>query len=309
MAEPERQQSDFPRPTPYDIVFASARGPRGAADSDGTGGPDDIDEAGPAQTESPEEPPVDFEGDRFPGLLSEMEARGVAPHDPAGFVMLGGTGHLIRELMLAETGTDAAGEQWQGLPPEAVAELGALLFHAFRFWHEGRRVLELERAAARYLVESAPAPDAWRMGAPAPAGYVQLPRNLFWTPGTDDRPPEPLDGFFWSVNGRLDVLLCAGVRPGRPGFTAVPVGAELDADGVAPWPGMDARPGGRDFGNVLPGGELEGLYAVTNPAEALKLACLCFWHTEREPASLQPVRTGDSDAGRPLRSRIGLRGG
>lgn len=275
MSEQSSQSDDFPRATPYELVFSGAD--------------------------------IDFEGERFPALLEEAAARDASIAEPSAFVMLGGAGALVRELMLADAEPDAEGTEWQAPPPEAIAELGALLFHAFRFWRNGRKILELDRAVARYLVESAPVVDDWRMSAPAAAGYLQLPRNLFWTPTAEGEPPEPVDGFFWSVDDRLDVLLCAGVRPGRPGFTALPVGAEFGgADGVAHWAGIDARPGERDFGNVLPGGEIEGLYALTNTAEALKLASLCFWFVDRDPASLRPIEPQHDDEDAPLRSRVEL---
>jgi hypothetical protein len=40
---------------------------------------------------------------------------------------------------------------------------------------------------------------------------------------------------------------------------------------------LKARSEGDDFANVLPGGELQGHFAVTNTAEAVKLAARCFW--------------------------------
>lgn len=280
--------SDFPRPTPYELVF------RATSDDD-------------VADDAPERP--DFEGDRFPRILAEADSIGGEPDDPTGFVMLSSVGSLIQELMLDEAAPDAAGVEWEALPPEAVAEVGALLFHAFRFWRGGRRVLELDRALARHLVE-APAPEAgWRMAAPESAGYVQLPRNLFWSRSSEGARPEPVDGFFWSVGESVQLLIAAGVREGRPGFTAIPVGAELDPDGDAPWLAADGRPGGTDFENVLPGGEMDGLYALTTPAEALKLACLCFHWVDRWPESMTPERGPAEEASGVLRSRVTLAGG
>ena len=107
---------------------------------------------------------------------------------------------------------------------------------------------------------------------------MQLPRNLFWARPDPAGAAEPLDGFFWTLGSRFDVLLALGVRPRRPGFTAIPVGVALDTPGAGDWADRKARAEGDDFANILPGGELNGLLGVTTPGEALRLAALCLRH-------------------------------
>jgi hypothetical protein len=170
-------------------------------------------------------------------------------------------------------------------------QIGALLFHAFRYWLHGRIVYRFSEDAVRALL--AQEQDEWRFRAPAPAGYVQLPHNRFWARAAADAAAEPVDGFFWSapvepegVSGeRLDLLLSLGVRPGRPGLTVVAIAVEPGAD-PAQWADVQARPDGSDFANMLPGGELQGFRALTNHAEALKLAVRAFRHIDRHRAEI-----------------------
>lgn len=251
------------RDTPYDLVFRRGR--------------------------------IDFEGERFPAVRAEAEQRGVPLDDPERFVMLGSVGALIREMVLDEAAADDTGEVWQALPAEAVAQMGALLFHAFRFGHTGGRVHPIDEETARALAaeparEGAARASSAQSGdrgaapitAPAAAGYVQLPRNLFWARAGESDAAEPLDGFFWSLGERrFDVLLALGVRARRPGFTAIPIGIELDAPGAPPsWADAKARDTGADFTNILPGGELDRLLGITSAAEALRLAALCLRHLQ-----------------------------
>lgn len=242
------------RDTPYDLVFRKGR--------------------------------LDFEGDRFPAVRAEAEERGVPVDDPERFVMLGAVGALMRDMLLEEATADDAGEVWAALPPDAVAQMGALIYHAFRFHEAGARVYAVDENAARELAaapagpadQGRPAPHGGAApSAPADAGYVQLPRNLFWARADEAGAAEPLDGFFWTLGRRFDVLLALGVRPRRPGFTAIPVGVELDAAaGATDWADRKARAEGADFANILPGGELNGLLGITSGGEALRLAALCL---------------------------------
>jgi len=260
---------DFPRPTPYELVF------QGGA--------------------------VPFEAERFPAILSEAEARDVALERPGPLVMLGTVGALMREMLLEHDAEDDGGAAWQAVPAQAIEQMGALIFHALRFWRAGGQVLHLDVERLRALVAEpvaggetagetgatpgAPgAPGDWRFAAPHDAGYLQLPRNLVWARPDPAEPPEPVDGMFWAAGARLELLLALGVRPDRPGFTAVALGADIGADGAAGagWADAAARPGGRDFENVLPGGELQELLAVTTEAEALKLVTRAFRLADRE---------------------------
>ena len=232
------------RETPYDVVFRRGR--------------------------------IDFE-ERFDEVRAEAEQRGVVVDDPERFVMLGTVGALLREMVLDEEAADDAGELWQALPPQAIAQAGALLYHAYRFRAAGAHVLAIDEDTARALAAGTASGSA--QATLPDAGYVQVPRNLFWARADEDSPAEPLDGFFWATGRRFDLLLALGVRPRRPGFTAIPIGVPLDApDALARWADTHARDAGDDFANILPGGDIGRLFGLTSAAEALRLAALCLRH-------------------------------
>ena len=219
---------------------------------------------------------IDFDA-RFDDVRAEALQRGVPLDDPERFVMLGSAGALLRDMLLDAAAADEAGELWDALPPRAIAQAGALLYHAFRFRESGARVASLDEAATRALL-AAGRPGAADGAPPAPgAGYVQLPRNLIWARAEEGGPAEPLDGFFWALGPRFDALLALGVRSRRPGFTAIPIGLELASPTeLARIAAAPARTQGADFENILPGGELDRLLGLTNTGEALRLAALCL---------------------------------
>lgn len=235
-----------------------------------------------------------FEEEHFPMILAEAKERGVETSDPDRFLFLTAVGKLLRAMLPEDAGEPA------------VRRYGMFFFQAFNFWRFGRRLYLLEPAAARHLLDGAPPVGEWELIPPHPAGYLQLPRHLFWARVEENAVPEPVDGFFWTMVGeedpaqppysRLDSVLALGVRPGRAGLSVIEVGATLGG-GPGHWADADARPEGRDFANVLPGGELEGLYAITNEAEVLKLISLIFWYTAVHPDAVgEPERGMDPKA-------------
>lgn len=225
-----------------------------------------------------------FESDHFPAIQAEVELRGWATPDPEAFLTLSRVTSLLQEMAPDDAGADVYGRY------------GLMLYQAWTFWRFGRRLLVLESSVARKLVETFPVAGIWELTPPHPAGYVQLPRNLFWARIEESATPEPVDGFFWTMVGRsdpeappydrLDVLLILGMRPGRPGFGLVPVSAELHGAPLGHWADADARPGGEDFSNILPGGELQGWYALVTELEVLKLTSRIFWHLAVNPDAL-----------------------
>ena len=221
-----------------------------------------------------------FDTERFALLREHAETRDAVTiaellAHPAG-------GALLRELVPEHDGSEHSERVWQ---------VGALLFHAFRYWLHGRILYRFSEDAVRALL--AQEREDWKFRAPAPAGYVQLPHNRFWARAASDAAAEPVDGFFWSAppaaegfhGARLDLLLGLGVRAGRPGLTVVPISLEPGGD-PAHWADVQARPDGTDFDNVLPGGELQGYRALTTHAEALKLAVRAFRHIDRHRAEI-----------------------
>ncbi|MHB1193266.1 MAG: hypothetical protein ACYC6F_09485 [Longimicrobiales bacterium] len=197
----------------------------------------------------------------------------------------------------------SGGTPLQGATP--LREYGVLAFHAVPFQQAGCPVFLLDTALCRSLA------GGWAgSGAPAPpgtAGYVQLPRNLFWAHAEPGAPPEPVDGFFWTVSAGavLHLLLALGMRDGRPGLSIVPV-ADAPLAEAAGWLAAAVREDGPDFTTTLPGGELQGLLSFTAAGEVLKLAARFFAHLAGSPEASGPGAPGPTDAS-PAPSRLAYR--
>lgn len=253
----------------------------------------------------------DFEREAFPEIRAEARGRDVDAWEPERFLQLASVGGLLRELLPADA------------PGAAIREAGQLLYHAYHFWEGGRRGVLLDVALARELLGPLPRIGEWELTPPAPSGYLQLPRSLLWARVDESAPAEPVDGLFWTMRAlddpaappyaTVDTLLVLGLRPDRPGFSVVHVGAELPG-GPGHWGDLEARaPGaGDDFSSVLPGGELSGLRSIVTEAEVLKLLSRCFWYAAVHPGSLVEVEP-PADGGAPAVSwsllHSGARGG
>ncbi len=232
-----------------------------------------------------------FEPSTFPEILAEAEAVGVDPLVARRFEFLTRTADAVREVVPVDS------------PPEALEQYRQLLYHAFNFWHFGKRSYVLEASMARYLVEAAPTLEGWPLTSPAPSLYVQLPANLFWGSIDLDSTPEPIDGFFATVTDaedpigpdyqRVEVLLVLGLRRDRAGFSVIPFSTEAGPGISAGWCAAAGREDGQDFENVLPGGEISGLYSILTNAEALKLFARALWYIDSFPEDVVPI-TGTS---------------
>jgi hypothetical protein len=223
------------------------------------------------------------------------EAGGV--DDLQGFMLLGSVGRFLRDLRPAE----AHGE--------ALHQYASLAYHVWRFHRAGRPFWLLTTHAARYLVDGSPAPGPPTL--PEEAGYLQLPRHLFWVQPGPDEAPEPVDGFFWhrSAAGVFHVLLAMGIREGRAGLGVVPVADAPWAD-AGRWLDASVRPDGEDFATTLPGGELEGLYSLAAAGEPLKLLARTFAYLDRFPdavSAAEPREPDEAAEGAPLPSRLSAR--
>jgi hypothetical protein len=243
-------------PDPYDLIFATPR----------------------------------FEDEAFPAITAEAGERGLSPDDPDTFKLLASVGELLRELPGAPEQPETAAARVD------LGPFAALLFHAYQFARFGRRRWTLEPPLLEWLLGGDVHVGTWVLAPPHPAGYLRLPRQRLWSRLDDGGPPEPVHGFFWTMVGtedaakppyaRLDVLLCLGVREGRPGLSVIETAVALPADDSGHFADIEARAGDVDFGNILPGGELSGLHALVNRAEVLKLVSRAFWYVARHPASV-----------------------
>jgi hypothetical protein len=223
----------------------------------------------------------DFPERVFPTLRDDAQLLGLDPLEPDEFQRIPSLASVLRELV----------------PPEATAEAleqyQALLFHAFNFWRAGEPAYLVERAVARYLVEAAPTPAGWELALPHSSLYLQLPTNLFWGSITPESTPEPVDGLFVaSARGtdglgkpfrRVDLLVVLGIRRDRAGFSIIPFSTETGPGIAAAWAEAAGREGGTDFENILPGGEIEGLYSILTAVEVLKLLGRVLWYIDMNP--------------------------
>ena len=200
---------------------------------------------------------------RFPAVAEALKQDGTSAADRDRFVLLEPVGRLLREIVPADAGADAL---------EAHV---LLLHHAFQHWLGEGRVYRIgEHALGRAVAERQITTHLLH-----PALYLQLPELRVWGAPNAAAPPEPLDGMFVSAAaapGAIAVLAIFGLRPDRPGFSAV--GLEGRADTADPGGGEIEVAAARDddsppFAPTLAGGSAAGLYSVVNTGELLLLTC------------------------------------
>ncbi len=200
---------------------------------------------------------------RFPAIAEALGQEGAATTNRDRFVLLEPVGRLLREIVPQDAGADAL---------EAHV---LLLHHAYLYWAAEQRVYQISEDALRRAV------DEKRITTllPHAAQYLQLPELRVWGTPNEASPPEPLDGMFVSEAdsaGEIAVLAIFGMRPDRPGFSAV--GLEGRADPDDPEAGEIEIAAARDDGSApfapkLAGGTAAGLYSVANAGELLLLTC------------------------------------
>jgi hypothetical protein len=243
----------------------------------------------------------------FPELEAGVERSRVNPSRLAELVLVSEMTGLVREMVPPDA------------PPGAIEQHRAMLFHAFNFWRHGSRLYLFDPAVARFVVESSPATAEWNFSAPQPSCYLQLPANLFWGSIAPDAPPEPVDGYFVTVEGGtsrddtrlLEAMMVLGIRRHRAGFSTIPFRTEVGPGVHAEWADAPSREEGRDFDSVLPGGDLANLYSVLTVGEAMKLMYRLLWYLDTFPDQLlserAEPRTAERPPGGPPPSRLSYR--
>ncbi len=200
---------------------------------------------------------------RFPAISEALQQEGTEPNDRDRFVLLEPVGRLLREIVPDEASGD-------GMEAHVL-----LLHHAYLFWASGQHVYEMSDAA----VHSAVTDQEITTAIPLASQYLQLPELRVWGSPNSASPPEPLDGMFVSTAAQpdtIDVLAIFGMRPDRPGFSAVGVEGRADPDdpGAREIEVAASRDDGSPaFGPKLAGGTAAGLYTVANAGELLLLTC------------------------------------
>ena len=205
---------------------------------------------------------ADLAAERFPAIADALARDSIVTADRDHFVLLEPVGRLLREIVPEEVDADAL---------EAHV---LLLHHAYLYWAAGTRTGRVgEQVLARAVAERA-------MTSRLPhALYLQMPELRVWGTPTAGGAAEPLDGMFVAETiepGGIAVLGIFGMRPDRPGFSAV--GLEGRADAADPGGGeievaAVREDGSAPFGPMLAGGTKAGLYSLANAAELLLLTC------------------------------------
>ncbi|MGH7521929.1 MAG: hypothetical protein ACREMI_11680 [Gemmatimonadales bacterium] len=205
---------------------------------------------------------------RFPAIREALEQDGKTATDRDSFTLLEPVGRLLREIMP---------EDGEGGGPDALEAHVLLLHHAYLFWAAEGRVYQIGESMLRRAV----AEQQIRTRLRHPAQYLQLPELRVWGSPNPASPPEPLDGMFVSAGGgpeaaAIAVLAIFGMRPDRPGFSAVALEGRADPDDPSAHEieieaGRDD--GSAPFGPTLAGGTEAGLYSVANAGELLLLTC------------------------------------
>jgi hypothetical protein len=236
----------------------------------------------------------DLESETLPRIAAEAGSRGVDALDPGTFVMLATVGNLLREMQAPRsTGDRAAGT--------GIAHFRALAYQLFRFWREGKPFFVAGEDVLRSMLARAPDYGRSLADPPAPAGYLQLPRNLVWASVAPDEPPEPLDGLHWAVGDgrRLDIVIVLGIRTGRPGVSVIDLSVDIASEPPEGFANLDARDNADDFSTTMPGGEIRGLFSLVNAAEVIKLVARAFAHADGDAEPVDaPAAAADEAAGR-----------
>lgn len=211
---------------------------------------------------------------RFPAIRAALEHDGKAPTDRDSFTLLEPVGRLLREIMPEDAG------------PDALEAHILLLHHAYLFWAAEQRVYQVQENALRRAV----ADRRITTRLPHPALYLQLPELRVWGTANPASAPEPLDGMFVSAGAEthtIAVLAIFGMRPDRPGFSAVGLEGRADADdpdGNEIEIDATRDDGGAAFAPTLAGGTAAGLYSVANAGELLLLTCRLLPLLDSAPA-------------------------
>ena len=214
---------------------------------------------------------------QFPLIAEALRQDHFDPIQRDRFVLLEPVGRLLRSIVPEGAGADAL-------------EAHVLLLHqAYLHWAGGGWVYQVsERALRRAITNTRITSDL-----PRPSLYLQLPELRVWGAPNADAPAEPLDGMFVSrtaVPGEIAVLGIFGLRPDRPGFSAVGLQGRADADDAAGGEievAAAREDGTAAFGPTLEGGSAAGIYSIANAGELLLLSCrlLALLANEEVPAT------------------------
>jgi hypothetical protein len=207
----------------------------------------------------------------FPRIAASLAAGGHDPADRDAFLMDPEVITLLRDLRPEE-----------GLG-EAMDQMVAVVHHGYLAWAAGAVTIPLGREATEELLgPTLPEGSDSSDSKEAPAYYAQFPERMIWATVIENEVPEPLDGIFVSrtAGGDLRVLGIFGLRPDRPGFSAVEAtGGRLGS--------LTREDGSPPFAPTLAGGASAGLRSIVGEEELLEIG----WRTQGLAAG---VETGEA---------------
>lgn len=220
--------------------------------------------------------------DRFDNLRAEAEGAGQDPWNPLAVSALPSVAAWLSEVRQG------------GEDPHTVHAYSALVYYAMHAISSDGSFWAVDEGVGRGLAAEEVTPRDWSESAPTLAGYLQLPQNVYWVHTEAEGGEgfaEPVDGIFWANHDEgLWVMLAAGLREGRPGFSAVALDRVPSRD-IGIWADADMREGGPDFETTLPGGDLAGFLTLASSGEVLKLLSRAWRHIESENAAEEPAAT------------------
>lgn len=199
---------------------------------------------------------------RFGAIRSEARERGLDLADPEVFARLAESRSALRGL----AGRDAT--------PEALQQLGSLLFQAWHFHRAGEPVVALDEETCRALLDRGDDED-WSLGPGKRAGYLRLPEGLFRSPAAPGVPPTWLAGMFWT-RGSDGLILLPVLEGDAAGFTLLPLPPLPQSAGPL-MAGQKVRDGEPDFAPTAGGGGPADGFVVAAAAEIVKLAARALW--------------------------------
>jgi hypothetical protein len=219
----------------------------------------------------------------FPAIDTALDEAGGIEADRDQFVLLEPVGRLLRDLVPEDAG------------PDRLEAHVRLLHHAYCHWAARGWVYRIGEAALGRVIDQ----PTMTQRLPRPALYLQLPELRVWGSPTPDAPPEPLDGMFVmeSLPGGIAVLGIFGMRPDRPGFSAVSLEGWADPDdphGNEIEIAAEREDGSPAFTPLLPGGSSAGLYSLANSGELLLLTTRLLTLLPLDPTPDPPRTAGEA---------------
>lgn len=219
---------------------------------------------------------------RFETVRADAEGAGQDPWNPLAVSALPSVASWLSEIRQG------------GEDPHTVHAYSALVYYAMHAISSDGSLWAVDESVGRSLADDGAGSVEWSEAPPTAAGYLQLPPNVYWVQTEAEGGEgfaEPVDGIFWAnQDDGLWVMLAAGLREGRPGFSAIALDRVPSRD-TALWADGNMRAEGPDFETTLPGGDLAGFMSLATSGEVLKLLARAWRAIDARAATDEPATT------------------